>query len=94
MLGEQDQKITHLGFSFGAFTGLGGTFMSPTNTDNMLQQEYDGLVWSKGIAAIFGINDFTVGLACGFDQLMDKNGPKWIYNHKPYLALTFGLNLN
>ncbi|MGL6268762.1 MAG: hypothetical protein ACRC2O_12600 [Chitinophagaceae bacterium] len=76
------------------FTGLGNTFMSPTNTNNTLLQEYDGIVWSKGLAGILAINNFTVGLALGFDYLVDKNRSIWIYQNKPWLGLAFGLNLN
>lgn len=93
-LGKSDRHFNHFGFSFGIFTGLGNTFMSPTNTNNILQQEYDGIVWSKGIAGIFAINNFTVGLAFGFDNLLDKNKKIWNYEGKPWLGLAFGLNLN
>jgi hypothetical protein len=93
-LGKSNRDINHFGFSFGVFTGLGNTFLSPTNTDNALQQEYDGIVWSKGLAGIFAINRFTVGLALGFDNLLDKNKKIWIYESKPWLGLALGLNLN
>lgn len=93
-LRKSNRDINHFGFSLGAFTGLGNTFLSPTNTDNVLQQEYDGIVWSKGLAGIFAINHFTVGLALGFDNLLDKNKSIWIYESKPWLGLALGLNLN
>lgn len=57
----------------GVFSGLGNTFMSPTNTNNILQQEYDGIILSKGLAGIFAFNNITAGLAFGFDNLLDKN---------------------
>ena len=88
------RKITHQGFSFGFFGGFGSTFISPTNTNNYLQQEYDGIVWNKGIAGILGVNNFTVGISVGFDNLLDKNKNVWIYENKPWIGLAFGLNLN
>ncbi len=88
------RKTNHFGYSLGFFTGFGNTFMSPTNTDNVLQQEYDGIVWGKGIAGIIGINNFTIGLTLGFDNLLDKNKSIWIYESRPWLGLAFGLNLN
>lgn len=88
------RQITHFGYSIGFFTGLGNTFMSPTNTNNKLTQEYDGLVWNKGIAAMFGINNFTVGISLGFDRLLDDNRDIWIYDNKPWIGLAFGFNLN
>ena len=93
-IGKSDRNINHFGFSIGVFSGLGNTFMSPTNTNYILQQEYDGVVLSKGLAGIFAINNFTVGLAFGFDNLLDKNKKIWIYENKNWLGLAFGLNLN
>lgn len=93
-LGKLNRNINHFGFSIGAFTGLGNTFMSPTNTNNILQKEYDGIVWSKGLAGIFALNNFTMGLAFGFDNLLDNNNKIWIYQGKPWLGLAIGLNLN
>ncbi len=89
-----ERKNTHIGYSIGIFSGLGNTFMSPTNTNNLLQQEYDGMVWSKGIAGIFGVNSFTIGLSVGFDNLLDQNRMIWIYENKPWIGLVFGLNIN
>ena len=91
---EISQIQNHFGFSFGVFTGFGNTFMSPTNTNNILQQEYDGIVWSKGVAGILAVNNFTLGLAFGFDNLLDKNHSNWNYKNKPWVGLAFGLNLN
>ncbi len=88
------RKTDHFGYSLGFFTGFGNTFMSPTNTNNVLQQEYDGIVWGKGIAGIIGINNFTIGLTLGFDNLLDKNKSIWIYENRPWFGLAFGLNLN
>ncbi len=94
LLRKATRNINHFGYSLGIFTGLGNTFMSPTNTNFLLDQEYDGVIWSKGVAAIVGINNFTVGLAGGLDRLLDKNRTIWIYNNKPWFGLAFGLNLN
>ena len=88
------RRIMHFGYSLGLFTGMGNTQMSPTNTNNILSQEYDGIVWSKGIAGIVGINKFTLGFAVGFDNLLNKDRNIWIYEGKPWLGLAFGLNLN
>lgn len=88
------RKTNHFGYSLGFFTGFGNTFMSPTNTNTVLQQEYDGIVWSKGVAGIIGINNFNIGLTFGFDNILDKNKSIWIYENRPWLGLAFGLNLN
>lgn len=93
-LGKSDRNINHYGFSVGAFTGFGNTAMNPTTTNNYLTTEYDGIVWTKGIAGIIAVNNFTVGLAVGFDNLLDNNRKQWIYETKPWYGLAFGLNLN
>lgn len=87
-------RITHFGYSVGLFNSIGNTFMSPTNTNDKLQQEYDGIVWSKGLAGIIGVNNLSLGLAIGFDNLLDQNSSSWIYENKPWIGLGFGLNLN
>lgn len=91
---QQQRQITHYGISFGVFTGLGSTAINPSVTDRKITKEYEGVVWSKGIGAIIGINNFTFGFAVGFDDLLDSNKRLWIYQRKPWLGLSFGLNLN
>lgn len=93
-LNGYERQTKHYGISIGAFWGLGGTAMNPWVTENQITQEYDGVVWSKGIAGIIGIDNFTIGLALGWDHLLDKNKNYWIYQGKPWLGLAFGLNLN
>lgn len=93
-LHDYKREISHYGFSLGVFSGFGSVFMSPTNTNNILAQEYDGVVWNKGVAGIIAIDKFTLGLALGFDNLLDKNRNIWIYEGKSWLGLAFGLNLN
>lgn len=93
-LNSSERSVNHFAVSFGAFSGLGNTAITPTTTANMVVPEYDGIVWSSGIAGIVAVNNVTVGLAIGFDQLLDKNKKLWIYQNKPWLGLSFGLNLN
>lgn len=90
----QERKIIKLGYSLGLFTGFGSTFISPTTTNFNLEQEYDGIVWSKGLAGIIEVNRLSVGIAVGFDNLIDKNKNIWIYENKPWIGLGVGLNLN
>ncbi|MBC7410983.1 MAG: hypothetical protein H7331_00825 [Bacteroidia bacterium] len=93
-LHKLERVINHYGFSFGVFTGLGNTAVNATTTNNLLITDYDGLVWIKGIAGIVAINTVTVGVSLGFDNLIDSNNNKWIYENKPWFGLAFGLNLN
>lgn len=88
------RSVFHLGFSVGAFAGIGNSYISSSFVSQNSPSEYDALVFSKGVAAIIGINRFTMGLTLGFDQLLDENKTVWIYQNKPWLGIGFGLNLN
>jgi hypothetical protein len=63
-------------------------------TQDQIAYEYDGVIWTKGIAAVMAVNNFTVGLAVGADWLLDRNRRFWIYQNRPWVGLAFGLNLN
>lgn len=91
-LKNSQRVINHYGFSCGIFTGFGNTTINPSNSQASL--EYDGIVWNKGIAGIFAVNNFTLGLAVGFDNLLDGNRDSWVYESKPWFGFAFGLNLN
>lgn len=92
--GKSSTNIRHIGFSIGLFSGFGNTAMNPTNTNNQILMEYDGMVWSRGIAGIIAINNFTAGICAGKDQLMGANRKLWNYNQQFWVGLAFGLNLN
>lgn len=93
-VGKVNQRVTHLGFSAGLATGVGVTPMNPWVTDNNINVEYDGFIWSKAICVIMAVEKLNFGLALGMDHLLDGNRQYWIYQGKPYLGLTVGLNLN
>lgn len=88
------RKLDHYGFSLGGFVGFGNTIMNSDVSQGQLGYEYQAVTFSKGVAGIIGINNFTLGFAFGFDQLLDKNASYWIYDQKPWLGLALGLNLN
>ncbi|MCE6991868.1 hypothetical protein [Dyadobacter sp. CY323] len=93
-IGRIHEKVKHYGLSGGFMTGFGLTPMNSWVTNNGINIEYDGLVWSKGIAVIMGLEKFTFGLIGGIDHLLDENKQLWIYQGKPYVGLAVGLNLN
>ncbi len=93
-LGKSVRNTNHYGFSFGVFTGLGNTAMNATTTSGFISSEYDGVLWTKGVAGIIAVNAFTVGLSVGVDNLLDNNRSHWIYETKAWIGLAFGLNLN
>lgn len=93
-LSVYQRKVAHFGYSYGVFAGLGSTYITPSITRQLTDKEYDGLVAMAGLSGNVAINRFTLGLALGFDHLLDTNRSIWIYRGKPWLGLTVGLNLN
>ncbi|SDL95277.1 hypothetical protein SAMN05421820_102583 [Pedobacter steynii] len=87
-------KITGVGYGYGGFIGVGAVTMNPFVTRGKIDYEYDGFVFSGGIAGILDIKKFNLGLAIGADVLLDKNRSFWIYQGKPWLGVIFGINLN
>jgi hypothetical protein len=90
-LHEMSSFIRHTGFDFGLFAGIGISPINPTVTMNGTMQEYDGIVFQKGIAVFGTFENMSVGLALGFDNLLDHNKAIWIFNNKPWLGLAFGI---
>lgn len=93
-VGNYRRFFNHFGYSLGLFSGIGATTVNEVVTGGTVGYEYEGVVLLNGVAGIIGINNFTVGLALGFDHLLDKNRQDWVYQRKPWLGLAFGLNLN
>ncbi|WP_353719045.1 hypothetical protein [Dyadobacter sp. 676] len=93
-IGKVSQRVTHLGFSAGLATGIGVTPVNPWVTGNNINVEYDGFVWSKAICALMAVEKLNFGLALGVDHLFGSDRQYWIYQGKPYIGLTVGLNLN
>ena len=94
VLGKYLRQINHYGYSIGGFTGLGITAMNSWVTKNSINIEYDGLVWMKGLSFIVGVQNLSVGVALGWDNLLDENNKYWIYQGKPWVGLVVGLQLN
>ncbi|MCK8494815.1 MULTISPECIES: hypothetical protein [Spirosoma] len=80
--------------------GLGGFFcissarVDPFSTLGQVQDEYYALGVNYGVSTIISIRSFSAGLALGFEQITDRNRALWIYQHKPWLGITVGINLN
>jgi hypothetical protein len=89
---EARSYIRHIGFDLGLFAGIGSSPVNPTVTNNNINQEYDAMIFQKGIAGFISINKMSIGLAVGFDNLLDKNKAQWIYNQKSYLGLIISVS--
>lgn len=90
-LHEMSSFIRHTGFDFGFFAGIGITPVTPTVTMFRTIQEYDGIVFQKGFSVFGTFENMSVGLALGFDNLLDKNKAIWIFNNKPWFGLVLGI---
>jgi len=88
------QSHKHRALSVGVFGGLGSTSVTPWTTNNQTTDEYSGVVLSRGLAFMVGVNNLTVGIGVGWDFLTDRDKDIWIYQNKPWYGLTLGLNLN
>lgn len=87
--------IRDTGIGYGAFMGLGSTVVTPDVTGQRAKvPEYEGLVVHGGLAAIYDARAFNIGLAAGLDQLLGPDGAYWVYRHKPWFGILFGLDLN
>jgi hypothetical protein len=83
--------VRHTGFDCGFFAGIGTSFINPTVTQNKTVQEYDGIVFQKGFSVFGTFENMSVGLAIGFDNLLDDNKNIWIYNNRPWIGLVLGI---
>lgn len=88
------KQLYHKAITLGAFGGIGSTFISPWTTNNKITDEYDGFILSRGLAAMVGVNNLTVGVGLGWDYLADRDKSIWIYQNKPWVGVTIGLNVN
>jgi hypothetical protein len=90
-INELHSFVRHTGVDFGLFAGFGITPVNPTVTINRTIQEYDGIVFQKGISVFGTFENLSVGLALGFDNLLSHDRRIWIYNQKPWIGLVLGI---
>jgi hypothetical protein len=88
------RQLQSRGFGYGLFAGIGAVAINDFVTRIPLTIEYEGVVLNAGVAAIYDARIFNIGLAVGLDHLLDKNRQHWIYQHRPWFGVLFGLNLN
>lgn len=93
-LGNYRRFITHYGYSIGLFTGFGSSRIDEYVTGNALNIQYDGFVNLLGLCASVALDKVNFGLNLGFDHLLDQNRRLWMYQGKPWLGVSIGLNLN
>lgn len=93
--GRPAPYIRTTGIGYGLFTGLGAAVINPDVTgQHAAVAEYEGLVAHAGAAFLYDARIFNIGLALGADHLFGPDRRHWIYQHKPWLGVLFGLDLN
>jgi hypothetical protein len=87
--------IRDVGLGYGLFAGLGAAVINPDVTRQQAAvAEYEGLVAHAGAAFIYDARVFNIGLAVGADHLFGPDRKHWIYQHRPWVGVLFGLDLN
>jgi len=92
--GRTAPLVRNVGVGYGLFTGLGSADISPDLTRGHATTDYEGFVLHSGAAVIYDARVFNVGAAVGVDRLLGGDADYWLYQHKVWLGLLFGLNLN
>lgn len=92
--GKRQPIVRTTGLGYGLFTGLGSTAITPDFTRQRASTDYEGFVLHAGAAAIYDAHIFNLGLAVGADHLLGPDGGSWIYQHRPWFGVLFGLDLN
>lgn len=87
-------EIQSFSVGMGSFVSINPVRVYDYTTNGQVVSEYEGLGVSYGLATILGYKAITAGLALGFENLADQNHHFWIYGNKPWLGITFGLNIN
>jgi hypothetical protein len=93
-LGKTRDEIIHRGYDFGLFVGTGATLIGPFSTNNIVTDEYNGMIIEYGLACFLETDFASFGIAAGFDYLMSPDRNSWIYNNKPWIGLIVGIALN
>jgi len=89
-----NRQIIHHGYSFGGFAGLGSARIDEFVTLNRINYEYDGVVFTTGIASELDLDKINFVMLSGLDFLTDKNSHLWVNNQKIWIGIGIGLNLN
>lgn len=88
------KSFHHRALTVGAFGGFGASSINPWTTNYVVNDEYDGFVITRGLATMIGLNQLTVGVGVGWDYLTGRDKQVWIYQNKPWIGLSIGLNVN
>jgi len=92
--GKSHYQLINRAYDFGVILGMGSTLISPFTTNQIYQQEYNGMVIQYGVAVFLESNVASFGIAGGLDYLMSPDKDIWIYQNQPWVGFIIGLALN
>lgn len=88
------QDIKHFGYSAGFFAGIGSTEIYDWEVKYITPLEYQGVTLITGIAGNVAMQNVNFGISLGVDHLLDEYHKYWVYQGKPCIGFTLGVNLN
>ena len=91
---NQRSEISSLSIGLGGFLCFAPAPVTSFNTHGLVQDDYQALGINYGVATTISLGSFSAGLALGVERLANRDRILWIYENKPWLGITFGLNLN
>jgi len=87
------QSVKHTGYSAGLYAGIGNTPVDQWSLKTQVNIQYEGMLLIAGIAANMALERFTLGVSFGADYLQDSYHNQWIYEGKPCVGFTVGLDI-
>lgn len=91
---NQRAEISTFSVGLGGFVCFAPATVTSFSTLGRVQDDYQALGLNYGVATTFSFTGFSAGLALGLETITDRNRNLWIYQNKPWLGITVGLNLN
>ena len=87
------QSVKHIGYSAGLYAGIGNTPVDQWSLKTPVNIQYEGMLLIVGVAANMALERFTLGVSFGTDYLQDSYHNQWIYEGKPCIGFTVGLDI-
>ena len=91
---NQRSEISAFSVGLGGFLCFAPATITSFSTLGRVQDDYQALGLNYGLNTTFSFSNFSAGLALGIEAITDRNRTLWIYQNKPWLGITVGLNLN
>lgn len=93
------EKLIYINSRTRSYSITPGIFAGPTivsltgkNTEGIVKIDRSVLGLTTGGFGVFGIGNFNLGLAIGWDFSFGEEGSKWIYNRKPWYGVVVALD--